>query len=353
MSHLLDQLRFFNRKQGEFADGHGETRIESRDWENVYRSRWQYDKIVRSTHGVNCTGSCSWKIYVKNGLITWETQQTDYPRTRNDLPNHEPRGCPRGASYSWYIYSANRLKYPKVRKPLLKLWREARRNMTPVDAWASIVEDKAKAESYKSKRGMGGFIRSSWDEVNEIIAAANVYTVKQYGPDRVIGFSPIPAMSMVSYAAGSRYLSLIGGVCLSFYDWYCDLPPASPQIWGEQTDVPESAARCPYTGRSLLHRGPLQGHQDCRHHPGLRRSRQAHRPLAQSEAGHRRRAGPGLRPRHLQGIPPGEAERVLPRLRQALHRPAGAGAPEREGRQLHRRPLPARLRPGRQPRPGE
>ena len=28
---------------------------------------------------------------------------------------------------------------------------------------------------------------------------------------------------------------------LSFYDWYSDLPPASPQTWGEQTDVPESA----------------------------------------------------------------------------------------------------------------
>ena len=241
MSHLLDQLRFFKRKQGEFADGHGETRKESRDWENVYRARWQYDKIVRSTHGVNCTGSCSWKIYVKNGLITWETQQTDYPRTRPDLPNHEPRGCPRGASYSWYIYSANRLKYPKVRKPLLKLWREARATMAPVDAWKSIVEDKAKAASYKSKRGLGGFVRSTWDEVNEIIAAANIYTIKQYGPDRVVGFSPIPAMSMVSYASGARYLSLIGGACLSFYDWYCDLPPASPMVWGEQTDVPESA----------------------------------------------------------------------------------------------------------------
>ena len=46
---------------------------------------------------------------------------------------------------------------------------------------------------------------------------------------------------MVSYAAGARYLSLLGGVCMSFYDWYCDLPPASPQTWGEQTDVPESA----------------------------------------------------------------------------------------------------------------
>src|SRR3546814_5210193 len=28
---------------------------------------------------------------------------------------------------------------------------------------------------------------------------------------------------------------------LSFYDWYCDLPPSSPQTFGEQTDVPESA----------------------------------------------------------------------------------------------------------------
>ena len=46
---------------------------------------------------------------------------------------------------------------------------------------------------------------------------------------------------MVCYAAGARYLSLIGGVCMSFYDWYCDLPPSSPQTWGEQTDVPESA----------------------------------------------------------------------------------------------------------------
>ncbi|HBD5266173.1 TPA: nitrate reductase subunit alpha, partial [Escherichia coli] len=46
---------------------------------------------------------------------------------------------------------------------------------------------------------------------------------------------------MVSYAAGTRYLSLLGGTCLSFYDWYCDLPPASPMTWGEQTDVPESA----------------------------------------------------------------------------------------------------------------
>jgi nitrate reductase / nitrite oxidoreductase, alpha subunit len=83
-------------------------------------------------------------------------------------------------------------------------------------------------------------VRASWDEVTELIAAAHVHTIKRYGPDRVIGFSPIPAMSMPSYAAGTRFLSLIGGVILSFYDWYADLPPSSPQTFGDQTDVPES-----------------------------------------------------------------------------------------------------------------
>ncbi|MEN9847332.1 MAG: Nitrate reductase, alpha chain [Pseudomonadota bacterium] len=241
MSHFLDRLQFFNKVKSTFADGHGAVVNEDRGWENAYRSRWQYDNIVRSTHGVNCTGSCSWKIYVKNGLVTWETQQTDYPRTRPDLPNHEPRGCQRGASYSWYLYSANRLKYPMMRKPLLELWREARKSLSPVDAWESIVENPVKSKAYKTKRGLGGFIRVDWEEANELVAAANIYTAKKYGPDRINGFSPIPAMSMVSYAAGSRYLSLIGGTCLSFYDWYCDLPPSSPQTWGEQTDVPESA----------------------------------------------------------------------------------------------------------------
>jgi len=242
MSHFLDKLQFFKTEKTAFAGKHGVTTNEDRKWEDSYRRRWQYDKIVRSTHGVNCTGSCSWKIYVKDGLVTWETQQTDYPRTRPDLPNHEPRGCPRGASYSWYIYSANRLKHPKVRKRLIRLWRAAKQQHSdPVLAWASIVEDSTKSQEYKQQRGLGGFVRADWQEVNEIIAAANIYTTKKHGPDRVVGFSPIPAMSMVSYAAGARYLSLMGGHCLSFYDWYCDLPPASPQIWGEQTDVPESA----------------------------------------------------------------------------------------------------------------
>ncbi|MCF8567514.1 nitrate reductase subunit alpha [Alicyclobacillus tolerans] len=241
--HIPFPRRLAYLKRGDrFNDNWSEQSRRPRNWEDTYRSRWQHDKVVRSTHGVNCTGSCSWKVYVKDGIITWETQQTDYPSLGKDFPEYEPRGCPRGASFSWYTYSPMRVKYPYVREELLRFWRELRsQNKNPVEAWQSIVSDPAKRSAYQQARGKGGLVRASWSEVSELIAAANIHTITEYGPDRVFGFSPIPAMSQVSYAAGSRFLSLIGGSLLSFYDWYADLPPASPQIWGEQTDVPESA----------------------------------------------------------------------------------------------------------------
>lgn len=242
MSHFLDRLKFFDKVKETFSGEHGIVTNEDRQWEDAYRHRWQHDKVVRSTHGVNCTGGCSWKIFVKNGLVSFEMQQTDYPRTRDDLPDHEPRGCQRGASFSWYLYSPHRIKHPMIRGRLLDLYRAERKaGKDPVEAWAAIQADEAKRKQYTAVRGLGGFVRASWEEVTEIIAAANVHTIDKWGPDRIYGFSPIPAMSMISYAAGSRYLSLIGGACGSFYDWYCDLPAASPQTWGEQTDVPESA----------------------------------------------------------------------------------------------------------------
>ncbi|QFG69864.1 nitrate reductase subunit alpha [Ornithinimicrobium pratense] len=237
---LVSTSRFFTR--GEVSEDQRSVHVTGgRSGDAFYRDRWSHDKVVRSTHGVNCTGSCSWKVYVKDGIITWEAQQTDYPSAGADRPEYEPRGCPRGAAFSWYTYSPTRVRYPYVRGILLEMFREARQQYgDPVIAWASIVQDEEKALAYKSARGKGGLVRSSWEEVVELIAAAHVYTVKRHGPDRIAGFSPIPAMSPVSYASGARFHELIGAPMLSFYDWYADLPNASPQMFGDQTDVPES-----------------------------------------------------------------------------------------------------------------
>nr|WP_202422870.1 nitrate reductase subunit alpha [Gordonia sp. SID5947] len=237
---MLGIGRFFTRWD-ESDDGRAVFRRGGRAGDVFYRDRWSHDKIVRSTHGVNCTGSCSWKVYVKDGIITWETQETDYPSVGPDRPEYEPRGCPRGAAFSWYTYSPTRVRHPYARGVLVEMYREARARLgDPVLAWADVVGDPLRRRSYQQARGKGGLIRVSWDEATEIAAAAHVHTIKTYGPDRCAGFSPIPAMSMVSHCVGTRFIQLIGGVMTSFYDWYADLPVASPQVFGDQTDVPES-----------------------------------------------------------------------------------------------------------------
>ena len=142
-----------------------------RQWEQFYRNRFQHDKRVRTTHGVNCTGSCSWEVYVKDGIVTWETQATDYPLLCAGLPPYEPRGCQRGISYSWYLYSPMRVKYPYMRGALLDLWQAERsRHADPVAAWEALQADPAKRLRYQQARGKGGFRRVRWQDALELVA---------------------------------------------------------------------------------------------------------------------------------------------------------------------------------------
>jgi nitrate reductase alpha subunit len=123
----------------------------NRDWEDSYRQRWQFDKIVRSTHGVNCTGSCSWKIYVKNGLVTWETQQTDYPRTARPA---QPRTA-RLPARAFPGISTRQPKYPLVPQ-LIELARGAGAAYRSGAGLGRHQERSAKAQSYRKARGKAG-----------------------------------------------------------------------------------------------------------------------------------------------------------------------------------------------------
>ncbi|WP_024894285.1 hypothetical protein [Acidithiobacillus thiooxidans] len=86
MSHLLDRLKYLVRYHESFSDGHGVKLQDDRLWEDAYRHRWRYDKVVRTTHGVNCTGGCSWNVHVKNGLVVFEMQAHDYPKRAQTYP---------------------------------------------------------------------------------------------------------------------------------------------------------------------------------------------------------------------------------------------------------------------------
>lgn len=204
--------------------------------------------------------------------------------------------------------------------------RRERAHHEPLEAWKRIVEDPETRESYVKVRGLGDLVRTSWDEATEIIAAANLYTIEKYGPDRIAGFSPIPGYSMVSYGAGVRYLSLIGATPLSFYDWYCDLPPSSPQTFGEQTDVPESEAwyysnyiLCWGTNISMTRTPDAHFMIEARYNgtklvnicPDYWREHERRRLVAASQARHRCCSGSRDELRYLQGIPPGQPRSLL------------------------------------------
>jgi nitrate reductase alpha subunit len=179
-----------------------------RGWEELYRKHVTWDKVVRSTHSANCTGSCSWKVYVKDGIMIREEQAADYPRLNDEIPDYNPRGCQKGACFVEYVYGAQRIKYPLIRV---------------------------------GERGEGKWRRATWDEALELIAGKLLDNVYQHGPDTNAFFSVIPAMSPVSFCGGIRLAHYLGGVVCSFYDWYCDLPPGEPITWGVQTESCECA----------------------------------------------------------------------------------------------------------------
>lgn len=179
-----------------------------RSWEDLYRNQWKWDKVVRSTHSANCTGSCSWNVFVRDGIMIREEQAADFPRINEELPDYNPRGCQKGGCFVEYVYGAQRLKRPLIRV---------------------------------GERGEGKWREVSWDEAYEYIAARLLDNIYNYGPDTNTFFSVIPAMSPVSFSGGARFAHHIGGVFCSFYDWYCDLPPGEPLTWGVQTEACECA----------------------------------------------------------------------------------------------------------------
>jgi DMSO reductase family type II enzyme molybdopterin subunit len=84
-----------------------------RDWEDLYRSAWRWDRIARGTHtSANCIASCAWNLYVRDGLVWREEQSAPYAPSNPTVPDWNPRGCQKGASCSSLMVGATRLRYP-------------------------------------------------------------------------------------------------------------------------------------------------------------------------------------------------------------------------------------------------
>jgi len=148
-----------------------------RTWEDVYRQKWVWDKVVRSSHWVNCwyQAHCAWNVYVKDGVVWREEQAADYPQVRPDVSDFNPRGCQKGACYSERMYDPTRVKFPLKRV---------------------------------GERGSGKWQRISWEQALNEIADSMIDTIVKEGSDRVI-WDVGPGISLGTQTAGQSRLRVL------------------------------------------------------------------------------------------------------------------------------------------------
>ena len=125
-----------------------------RKWEDLFREKWTWDTIVKSTHHVNCwyQRGCNWNVFVKDGVVWREEQVAAYPQTNPTVPDFNPRGCQKGACYSQRMYDPSRLRHPLKRA---------------------------------GKRGEGKWTRVSWDEALTEIADRLIDVLRADGPGAI------------------------------------------------------------------------------------------------------------------------------------------------------------------------
>jgi len=120
-----------------------------KDWTDVYREQWTWDRIARGTHtSANCVSACAWNLYVRDGIVWREEQSAPYVASNTSVPDFNPRGCQKGACYSNLSVGPTRVKYPLKRA---------------------------------GERGQGLWKRISWDEALDEIASTLVDVLGKRG----------------------------------------------------------------------------------------------------------------------------------------------------------------------------
>lgn len=170
-------------------------------WEDLMRRKWTWDRVTHGTHGTNCTGTCAFNVYVKNGIVWREEQQGEYGHSEEDTPDFGPRGCQKGLRHAKYMYGKQRILYPMKRI---------------------------------GERGEGKWARVSWDQALAEIADHFIDYSVEFGP-RSISFELGTQMVLkrASFAALGRFATISGIELPEAYAGVGDLPTGVMMTVGE------------------------------------------------------------------------------------------------------------------------
>ncbi|MGE0811133.1 MAG: molybdopterin-dependent oxidoreductase [Immundisolibacter sp.] len=157
-----------------------EKTLDYRGVPDLYRQIWNWDKVTWGSHTNVCLpGSCSFHVYVKDGMVWREEQSAKNHASNPNYPDYNPLGCQKGCSFHSNLYGDERIKYPLRRI---------------------------------GERGSGKWERISWDEAVGDIASAIVDGLEEFGPDSFVLDPPHAHLGSVGWAGSHRMNAAIGGV---------------------------------------------------------------------------------------------------------------------------------------------
>jgi nitrate reductase alpha subunit len=147
----------------------------SREWEQLYRDQYRYDRSFSWVCSPNDTHACRVLAYVRNGIVVRLGSEYNY-ETYADLygnkatANWNPRQCAKGFTFHRLMYGPYRLKYPIIRTGW-KAWADdGFPTLTPA------VKSKYKFDA----RGTDAFEQISWERINTYIAQGLVAIATRY-----------------------------------------------------------------------------------------------------------------------------------------------------------------------------
>jgi len=181
-----------------------------RDWEEVYRNQYAYDRTFTFICAPNDTHMCRVRAFVRNGVVIRLEQNYDYQRYSDLYGNKatyawNPRMCLKGYTMHRRVYGPYRAKGPMIRKGW-KQWAD--------DGFPALSDDPALRTRYKfDSRGTDTFVRASWDEAaaytaKGLMAIARTYSGED-GRRRLIEKDGYPEEMLEHWEdAGTRTIKL-------------------------------------------------------------------------------------------------------------------------------------------------
>jgi len=185
----------------------------ARDWEQVYRDQYRYDRSFTFVCSPNDTHSCRLRAVVRNGVVM-RTEQAYDVGAYGDLYGNKataawhPRGCAKGYQVHRRVYGPYRLKYPLIRRGWRQWADDGFPPLTPELRRTYRFDDRASDE----------LVRASWDDAHRYMARGLAAIARTYsgeeGRRRLQAEGYPPEMLDAMEGAGTRTLKFRGGMGL-------------------------------------------------------------------------------------------------------------------------------------------